>query len=84
MTSLNHVFAKLSNWFYKNFIVFDLDQNSFMIFGIKNELETDLVSNNITIKNNKEEKVLGITFHNKLDFLLASYEHYQKGEYKAQ
>ena len=75
MASLNHVFAKLSNWFYKNFIVFDLDQNSFMIFGM---------SNNITVKNNKEEKVLGITFQNKLDFLLASYEHYQKGENKAQ
>ena len=35
---------------------------SFMLFGIKDELQTNFVS-----KKNKEEKFLGITFDNKLD-----------------
>ena len=30
--------------------------------------QTQLVSSNVTIKNGKEEKVLGINFNNKLDF----------------
>ena len=43
---------------------------SFMLFGVKDELQTDLVSSNVTIKSGKEENVLGITFDNKLDFFL--------------
>ena len=39
-----------------------------MLFGAKFELQTDLVSNDVTIKNSKEEKELGITFDSKLDF----------------
>ena len=39
-----------------------------MINGTKDELQTGFVSNNVTIENSKEEKVLGITFDNKLDF----------------
>ena len=38
---------------------------SFMLFALKDELQTDLVSNNVTIKNSKEEKFLA---DNKLDF----------------
>ena len=68
MTSLNHKFAILSNWFYENFRLHNPDKCSFITFGIKDELQTDLVSNKITIKNSKEEKVQGITFHNKLNF----------------
>ena len=48
-------------------MVLNPDKCSFMLFGVKDELQTDLVSNNVTIKNSKEEKVLGITFDNKLD-----------------
>ena len=39
-----------------------------MLFSVKYELQTDLVFNKVTIKNSKEEKVLGITFDNKFDF----------------
>ena len=39
-----------------------------MLIGVKVELQTDLASNNVTIKNSKKEKVLGIIFDNKLDF----------------
>ena len=44
------------------------DKCSFMLFCVKDELQTDLVSNNVTIKNSKDEKVLEITFDNKLEF----------------
>ena len=49
-------------------MVLNFGKWSFMLFGIKCELQTDFVSNNVTRKNSKEEKVLGITFDNKLDF----------------
>ena len=39
-----------------------------MLFRVKDKLQTDLLSNNVPIKNRKVEKVLGITFDNKLDF----------------
>ena len=48
--------------FYKNFMVLNPDKCYFMLFGVKDELQTDLVSKNVTTKNSKEEKVLGITF----------------------
>ena len=53
--------------FYKNCIPINPDQCSFMILGVKNELQTDFASNNFTIKNSKEENVLEITFDNKLN-----------------
>ena len=36
--------------------------------GVKDEFQIDLLSNNVTTKKSKDEKVLGITFDNKLDF----------------
>ena len=68
MTSLNHDFALLSNWFHKNFMALNPNKCSFMLFDVKDELQTDLVSKNISIRNSKEEKVVGITFDNKLVF----------------
>ena len=43
-------------------MVLNPDKCYFMLLGVKDELQTDLVSNNVTTKNSKEEKVLGITF----------------------
>ena len=71
MISWNHNFAILANWFYKNVMVHDSDKYFFILFGVKDELPTDLVSDNITIKNSKDEKVLGITFQNKFDFFIS-------------
>ena len=45
-----------------NFMVLNPDKCSFKLFGVKDELQTDLVSNNVTIKNSKEENGLGIYF----------------------
>ena len=43
-------------------MVLNPDKCYFMLFGVKDKLQTDLVSHNVTTKNSKEEKVLGITF----------------------
>ena len=56
MISLNHDFAVSSSWFYKSFMELKTDICSFMLSGVKDELQTDLVSNNVTIKDSKEEK----------------------------
>ena len=45
MAPLNHDFAILSNWFYKNFT----------LIALKDELQIGLVSNNVTVKNSKDE-----------------------------
>ena len=68
MTSFNHDGAILSNWFYKNFVVLNPDTCSIMLILVKDELQTDLISNNVTFKNSKEEKVLRITVDIKLVF----------------
>ena len=49
-------------------MVLSADKCSFMLFGVKDELQTDLVSNSVTIKDSKEENELGITFDSNLDF----------------
>ena len=68
MTLLNHDFTILWDYFYKNFIVLNLDQWSFIITGAKDELQTAFVSNNVTIENRKEEKALGINLITNLTF----------------
>ena len=70
MILVNHDFAILSNWIYKNFFVLNLDKYYFMLFGVNDGIQTDLASNNSTVKNSKKEKILGIIFDNKLDFFL--------------
>ena len=49
-------------------MVLNPDKRSFMLFGVKDELQTELVSNNVTIKNSKEEKVLRVILDNIPDF----------------
>ena len=41
-----------------------------MLFGVNDDILTDLASNNSTVKDSKKEKILGIIFDNKLDFSL--------------
>ena len=49
-------------------MVLNPDKSSLMLSDVKDELQTDLVSNNATFKNGKEKNALGITFDSKLDF----------------
>ena len=49
MNSLSHDFTILSKWFYNNFIVLNPDKCSFMLLGIDDELQTNLVCGNETL-----------------------------------
>ena len=39
-----------------------------MLLAVDDELQTNLVCGNATLKNSKQEKVLGVTIDNKLNF----------------
>ena len=56
MTSLNHAFAILPNCFYKNVLKLTPDKSFLMLFGVKNVLQTDLVSNTVTITKINKKK----------------------------
>ena len=43
MNSLSHDFTILSQWFYNNFMVLNPDKCSFMLLGVDDELQTNLV-----------------------------------------
>ena len=58
----------LSKRFCNNFIVLNPDKCSFMLLGVDDELQANLVCGNETIKNSKKEKVLVVTNNNKLNF----------------
>ena len=49
-------------------MVLNPDKCSFMLLGVDDELQTNLVCGNETLKNSKQEKVLGVTIDNKLNF----------------
>ena len=67
-SSLGHDFTILSKWFYNNFMVLNPDKSSFMLLGVDDELQTNLVCGNETLQKGKQEKVLGVTIDNKLNF----------------
>ena len=54
--------------FYSNFMVLNPDKCSFMLLGVVDELQTNLVCGNESLKNSKQEKVLGVIVDNKLNF----------------
>ena len=68
MNSLSHDFTILSKWFYNNFMVLNPDKCSFMLLGVDDELQTNLVCGNEILENSIQEKVLGVTIDNKLNF----------------
>ena len=49
-------------------MVLNPDKCYFTLLGVDDELRTNLVSGDETLKNSKEEKVLGIIIDNKLNF----------------
>ena len=58
----------LSKRFCNNFMVLNSDKYSFMLLGVDDELQPNLLRGNETIKNSKQEKVLVATNKNKLNF----------------
>ena len=51
-------------------IVLNSDKYSFVLLGVDDELQTDLMCGNGTFKNGKIEKVVGITVDNRLNFVM--------------
>ena len=68
MNSLSHDFTVWSKWFHNNFMVLNTSKCSFILLGVEDELHTNVVRGNETLKNIKQEKVLGVTINNKLNF----------------
>ena len=66
--SLRYEFIILSKWFYNNFLVLNPDKCSFMLLGADDSLQTNLVCDDEILKNTKQEKVVGVTLDNKLNF----------------
>ena len=57
----------VTKWFYENYMVLNSGECHFMCLGKNTENETYFF-NNTEIKTNSEEKILGITIDNKLEF----------------
>ena len=51
-------------------MVLNPDKCSFMLLGVDDELQTNLVCANETLKNSKQEKVLRVTINNKLNLAM--------------
>ena len=66
--SLSHEVTILSKWFYDNFMVLNTYKCSFMLLGVDDSLQTNLVCGDKILKNTKQEKVLGVKLDNKLNF----------------
>ena len=67
INSLSPEFTILSKWFYNYFMVLNPDKCSFMLLGVGDSLQTNLVCGDEIFKNTKPEKVLGATLDNKLN-----------------
>ena len=50
MNSLRHDFTILSQWFYNNFMVLNPEKCSFMLLGVDNELQTNLMCGKESLK----------------------------------
>ena len=68
ISNLRQEFSILSNWFYDNYMVLNPGKCHFMLFGVKENEQFDLICNDITLKHSSHEKILGVTIDNKLSF----------------
>ena len=66
--SLRHEFTILSKWFYNKFMVRNPEKRSFMLLGVDDPLQTNLVCGDQILEKTIQEKVLGVTLDNKLNF----------------
>ena len=66
--SLRHEFTILSKWFYNKFMVRKPEKRSFMLLGIDDPLQTNLVCGDQILEKTIQEKLLGATLDNKLNF----------------
>ena len=66
--NLRQEFSTLPSWFYDNYMVLNPGKCHFMLFGIKENEQFDVICNNITLKHSSHENILGVTIDNKLSF----------------
>ena len=66
--SLRHEFTILPKWFYNKFMVRNPEKRSFMLLGVDDPLQTNLVCGDQILEKTIQEKVLGVTLDNKLNF----------------
>ena len=66
--NLRQEFSILYNWFYENYMMLNLGKCHFMLFGVKENEQFDLLCNDITLKYSSHEKILGVTIDSKLSF----------------
>ena len=66
--SLRHGFTILLEWFYNKFMVFNPEKCSFLLLGVDDSLQTNLLCGDEILKNRKQEKVFGVTLDNKFNF----------------
>ena len=71
--SLSHEFNTLSKWFYNNFMVLNPDKCSFMLLGVDDSLQTNMVCGDEIFKNTKQAKVIGVTLNNELCYIFVKY-----------
>ena len=62
INSFSHVFIVLPKCFYSNFRVLSPVKCLFMLYGVDDELQTDLLRRNETLKNSIQEKVWVLLF----------------------
>ena len=53
--SISHEFIILAKWFYNNFMVHNPDKCQFMLLGVDDSLQTNLLCGDDIIKNAKQE-----------------------------
>ena len=68
ISNLRQEFSILSNWFYDNCMLLDPGKWHFMLFGVQENEQFDLICNGITVKHSSHEKILGGNTDNKLSF----------------
>ena len=59
--SLRRESAILSKWFYNNFMVLNPEKCSFMLLGVDNSLQANLVCGDKILQNEKQERMLVVT-----------------------
>ena len=55
--NLRQEFSVLSNWFYDNYMVLNPGKCHFMLFGVKENEQFDLLCYDITLKHSSHEKI---------------------------
>ena len=68
ISNIRQEFTILSNWFHGNYMVLNPGKCHFMLFGVKENEQFDLICNDITLKHSSHEKILGVIIDNKLSF----------------